>query len=389
MRWLMNRLSRLHRGGREAGAVAVIVTVLVAGGVLLGMGAMTVDAGQMYAERAQLQNGADSGALAVALSCAKGSCNTSTAQTEANGNSNDGTSNDAVCGSGPGLSACAPPAPAARDCVTTPSGNYAQVTTSTRNRNGTTLLPPVLGRAVLGGSYNGKTVHACAQARWGAVGSATGFAATFSLCTWKTATSNGTIFAPAPPYSLWPPPGVQAYPKNNFDPTVPGLPGGEQVLQSHGSGNDCAGSPGSGWQLPGGFGWLNDPNGNCTAAVNVSNTYQDNTGVSISAACKTALQNAIASPPTTPPSVIYLPIYDGVQNSGGNGIYHLAGFAAFVVTGAYVNGSGGLKVPSTISGKNYCSGNNRCIYGFFTQGLVPGGTLGGTNFGASVVSLIG
>jgi hypothetical protein len=279
--------------------------------------------------------------------------------------------------------------PAALSCNSTPSGNYAQVTTSTRNPNGTTLLPPVFGRAVLGRSYNGKTVHACAQASWGAVGSATGFAATFSLCTWKAATSNGTVFAPAPPYASWPPSGVQPYPKNNFDPTVPGLPGGEQVLQIHGSGNDCAGSPGSGWQLPGGFGWLNDPNGNCTAAVNVNNTYQDNTGVSISAACKTALQNAIGSPLATPPAVIYLPIYDGLQGSGSSGIYHLAGFAAFVVTGAYVNGSGGLKVPSDISGKSYCSGNDRCIYGFFTQGLVPGGTLGGTNFGASVVSLIG
>lgn len=384
MRWLMNRL---HRG--ERGAIAVIASVLVAGGVLLGMGALVVDTGQMYAERAQLQNGADSGALAVALTCAKGSCTTAAAAPEADGNSNDKTSNYMVCGTGAGLSPCLPPNP--KLCPTTPSGNYAQVTTSTRNTNGTTLLPPVLGRAVLGGSYNGKTVHACAQAGWGPVGSATGFAATFSLCTWKAATSNGTVFAPAPPYPSWPPSGVQPYPKNSFDPTVPGLPGGEQVLQIHGSGNiagyDCGVNPSSGWQLPGGFGWLNDPNGNCTAAVNVSNTYQDNSGVSISSACKTALQNAIGNPPATAPTVIYMPIYDGV--SPDNKTYHLAGFAAFVVTGAYVNGSAGLKVPSDISGKSYCSGNDRCIYGFFTQGLVPGGTLGGTNFGASVVSLIG
>jgi Flp pilus assembly protein TadG len=384
MRWLMNRL---HRGDR--GAIAVIVTVLIGGGVLLGMGALVVDTGGMYVEQAQLQNGADSGALAVAMTCAKGTCTTAAAAPEANGNSNDNTSNYAVCGNASGLATCPAPSPTALTCATTPSGNYAQVTTSTRNTNGTTLLPPVFGRAVLGKSYNGKTVHACAQATWNPVGAATSFAATFSLCTWKAATSNGTVFAPAPPYTSWPPAGVQAYPKNNFDPATPGLPGGEQVLQIHGSGNDCAGNLGSGWQLPGGFGWLNDPNGNCTAAVNVNNTYQDNTGVSISAACKTALQNAIASPPGSPPSVIYLPIYDGLQGSGSSGIYHLAGFAAFVVTGAYVNGSGGLKMASDISGKAYCSGNNRCIYGFFTQGLVPGGTPGGTNFGASTVSLAG
>lgn len=378
-------MRRLDRGNHERGAVAVIVTVLVAGGVLLGMGAMAIDVGQMYAERAQLQNGADSGALAVALSCAKGSCNSAVAQPEANGNSNDGTSNDAVCGTGPGLVACAPPNPAARDCATTPSGNYAQVTTSTRNPSGTTLLPPVLGRAVLGGSYNGRTVRACAQAAWGPVGGGTGLAITFSECTWNAGTANGTTFAPTPPYKAWPPAGVPGYPQKTFSASVPGLAGGEQVLQLHGSGNDCAGSAGSGWQLPGGFGFLDDPNNDCTMTVDVNNTYPDRSGVPVKGDCITALQND-----ATNHTAVYLPIYDGVQGSGTNGIYHLAGFAAFVVTGGNINGqTGGFNQASTITGNSYCKGSSRCLYGFFTQGLVPSGTTGGTDFGASVVSLIG
>jgi Flp pilus assembly protein TadG len=380
MRWLMNRL---HRG--ERGAVAVIVTVLVGGGVLLGMGALVVDTGQMYTERAQLQNGADSGALAVALSCAKGSCSTSAATPEANGNSNDGTSNYTVCGSAGGLASCPTPTPTALSCTTTPSGSYAQVTTTTRNTDGTTLLPPVFGRAVLGGSYNGKTVHACAQAAWGPVGAGTGIAVTYSLCTWNAGTANGTKFAPPPPYATWPPAGVPAYPQKTFSAALPGLPGGEQVLQLHGSGNDCAGNPGSGWQLPGGFGFLDDPNNDCTMTVDVNNTYPDRTGSPVKNDCITAMQNA-----ATNHTLLYLPIYDGVQGTGGNGIYHLAGFAAFVLTGGNINGqAGGFNQKSTISGNNYCKGSDRCLYGFFTQGLVPAGTPGGTNFGATTVSLAG
>jgi Flp pilus assembly protein TadG len=377
-------MKRLERG--ERGAVAVIVAVLMGGGVLLGMGALVVDTGQMYTERAQLQNGADSGALAVALSCAKGSCNTPAAGPEANGNSNDGTSDYTVCGNASGLTSCPAPSPTALTCASTPSGSYAQVTTTTRNTNGTTLLPPVFGRAVLGASYNGKTVHACAQATWGPVGAGAGIAVTYSLCTWNAGTANGTKFAPAPPYGSWPPAGMARYPQDKFDPKVFGMAGGEQVLQLHGSGNDCVGNLGSGWQLPGGFGFLDDPNNDCTMTVDVKNTYADRTGVPVKSDCITKLQTAATSH-----TVLYLPIYDGTQASGGNGMYHLAGFAAFVLTGGDINGQGGgFSQASTISGKHYCSGGtDKCLYGFFTQGLVPSGTPGGTNFGTSVVSLAG
>ena len=72
-------------------------------------------------------------------------------------------------------------------------------------------------------------------------------------------------------------------------------------------------------------------------------------------------------------TVVYIPIFDGVQGSGANGVYHLAGWAAFVVTGGYLNGQGGgFKMASTISGRNYCSGSKRCIYGYFTHALIPG-----------------
>ncbi len=54
--------------------IGVLVAVLIGGGVLTGMGALVVDVGQLYQERAELQNGADAAALGVAKSCALGTC---------------------------------------------------------------------------------------------------------------------------------------------------------------------------------------------------------------------------------------------------------------------------------------------------------------------------
>jgi hypothetical protein len=42
------------------------------------------------------------------------------------------------------------------------------------------------------------------------------------------------------------------------------------VLAMHGSGNDCAGNLGSGWNYPGGFGWLQDDGNNCQTYVDVN-----------------------------------------------------------------------------------------------------------------------
>lgn len=61
MRWL--RLAK----GKERGAAGVMVAILVP--VLIGMGAVAVDVGNIFSTRAQLQNGADASALAIAQTC--------------------------------------------------------------------------------------------------------------------------------------------------------------------------------------------------------------------------------------------------------------------------------------------------------------------------------
>jgi Flp pilus assembly protein TadG len=362
--------------GDDRGAVAALVVILLAGGVLLGAGALVIDVGQLYSERAQLQNGADAAALAVAQGCATGpaTCDASTAgtsQSYANRNALDGAAAvSLVCGNnGSGkLAGCPASTGALTDCPAAPAAGtrYVDVHTATRTAGGGTLLPPALARTLVGnGGYAGSTVIACARAGWGSPSSATGLALTLSYCEWSSATAGGTSYGTPPPY-----------PPNPLPPSTV-----ERSVQLHGSGNACSGGA-SGWDLPGGFGWLDDPAGNCSTTVDVNNIYHDNTGASSGNSCKTALAAARASR-----TVVFIPVYDGAGGSGHNGYYHLKGFAAFVVTGYNLPG---LSAASWLSGKSYCKGSDKCVYGYFTQALAPStGTIGGPDLGASVVQLTG
>jgi hypothetical protein len=87
---------------------------------------------------------------------------------------------------------------------------------------------------------------------------------------------------------------------------------------------------------------------------------------------------------------MYIPVYNSATANGTNTTYSIRGFAAFVVTGAKLPG---YNRPSWLypSNPNRCTGGQeKCIYGFFTQGLVPvGGTIGGPSMGVTVVQMSG
>ena len=94
----------------DRGAVATVFTLLLAGGVLLGVMALVVDVGQIYVERSELQSGADAAALAVARACATDApeCTPSGVRVIAEGYANDNASDDTsqvaeVCGRRPGV----------------------------------------------------------------------------------------------------------------------------------------------------------------------------------------------------------------------------------------------------------------------------------------------
>jgi len=371
---LARRLLGLARSN-EQGAIGVLIAVLMAGGVLIGMGALVVDVGQIYQERAELQNGADAAALGVAKSCALGACAPGVASGLADANASKLTRGTAavgqVCGSG-NLGACPPSAGAPTNCPPPPTGvNYVEVSTSTRTAGGSTLLPPVFARTLLGNSgYQGSNVVACAQAEWGAPVAATTVAVTISACAWDQATQQGTFFPPGPPYPPDPAPS----------------PAADQVitLNAGPGGGGCATEP-AGADGPG-FAWVAHPRGNCTVPIS-GLSFQGRPQLSVSFSCELVLENAQQSQAS-----ILVPVYVASSGAPGNPTYTLKGFAEFVVTGYNLPGFNGSTVdaPDWLNPANNCQGSDYCLNGYFVQGVIPyTGNIGGTSLGVSVISLTG
>ena len=354
----------LHRLGHDdRGVIAVLVALLIGGGVLTGMGALVIDVGQLYSERAQLQSGADAAALAVAKSCASGTCAPGLAVQYADANARDGVSAvRLVCGSG-NLGGCPASTGKITDCPAPPGGlNYVDVHTATENADGSTLLPPSFARSLPGlANYGGTNVGACAQAEWGPPLTAATAAFTISACEWDTETSLGTSFAPAPPYPPDPAP-------------APSL---DQVLSLRTSaGGGCPSEP-AGADGAGVFGWIDDQTGTCMADI-TSATYGDDSGASAGQSCTQALASAAASG-----IPVAIPVYVSVAGA----VYTLKGFAAFVVTGYQLPGAA---ASDWLNPANNCTGSAECINGFFVRALIPAtGPVGGPDLGATEIRLGG
>ncbi|MFU8850951.1 pilus assembly protein TadG-related protein [Micromonospora sp. SL1-18] len=372
--------------GDDRGGVATVFGVLFAGGVLLGMLALVVDVGQLYVEREELQSGADAAAIAVARSCAAdmSRCTDVNRRDIATQYANKNAGKDqvanvfTVCGSAAGVRDLFP-CPAAAGNLTRCIGSvpsapkrYLEVRTTTATRNGSRLLPPSFAQTLLGKrGYDGTTVGACARVSWGAPKA--GLAVAFSKCEWDAATKNGERF-PAPP----------PYPPNALP-----SPADEIVLRTHDAKDQnslCPGASGpAGWDAPGGFGWLKEDGGaSCITesftAAPTGRTEQNCT--------------AILSPITTGAAVakaLYIPIYDRVAGTGNNAKYNIIGMAAFVPTGYFFGNPAAKRRASWLTGKRYCTGEARCIYGYFVNVLQPGPVETGPldSLGATVISIIG
>jgi hypothetical protein len=191
--------------GGDDGAVAVVTAILMV--LLLGITAIVVDVGMIYAERFQLQNGADAAALAIAQDCAVGKCANAaaTATLLAGRNANDGVS-------------------AATAVI---SGKTVTVRTSTATPEGGSAVKhwfaPILG-------IDSTTVEATAKASWGSPSKATVFPFTAPRCMFDTAPTN---------VELW-------------------------ITST----STCTGAGGK--TLPGAFGWLDeDAKKSCRASVDV------------------------------------------------------------------------------------------------------------------------
>jgi hypothetical protein len=287
-------MRRLRRRGDDEGAVAVLVAILLGGGVLLGMGALTIDIGLIAHEREQLQGGADAAAWVVALSCTRtpDTCadQAPLAQRQADGNALDGRAASAltVCTTGCG----SVPRGRTEPCPALPAdltASFAEVRTTTREAGGGTLLPPVLAQTLIGG-HAGTAVTACAQVAWGAPVTGTVLAVGVAHCTWAAATSGGATY-PSPSGTV--------------------SPGGTQA-------DPCGASVPAGWSAP--TGWTSfavDPG--CERAFDTADTVERPVAP---ADCSAAL--AAARDEGEP---VLLPITDAVQGNR----FRVSGFAAFVV----------------------------------------------------------
>ena len=325
MRWLTRIPRPADLRHDESGAVAIVLAVAMV--VLIGATTFTLDVGALYAERQQLQNGADAAAIAIAQDCATGSCGSpqATAQTLANANANDAAANV--------------------NTVSFPAPGVVHLTAKTRvagsNAGALALsFAPVLG-------ITSRSVAASANATWGSPAS-------------------GPAVLPLA-----------------FAPCKFMLGGPTQVISMHGDsgGTPCTSVSPSGQLLPGGFGWLNDPSNSCSANVSIANhsLLSGSTGSSLPGACAAVL-TAHAN------KTILLPVYSDLGGTGSGAWYVIRGWAAFKLLGWNFPGN---NYNNTIYAGAKCSGSCKGLIGKFVNlvSLDDRFTLGGPNLRASVVTL--
>jgi Flp pilus assembly protein TadG len=331
---------------KEGGAAAVVVAFTLV--VLLGFTALAVDVGAMYAEKAQLQNGADATALAIAGDCAKG-LNCSTAMADDDNRLADENANDDSSGT---------------FSVTQPNPNTVRVETYAQESGSTNDSFTLFFARALGNDT--AVIHAVAEASWGTPSEATTMPWTISECVFKQFlspaqlaefNSTGTFTGdPVPTRILF-----------RYDQNVPTFPG-------------CAAENG---YAPGGFGWLDTDNG-CSADIDVENAeVGSNPGNDLPSVCHDM-------PTTIKNEPVLIPVFTEATKNGQKTEYALAGFLAFQVTGFKFGGGPGLTDLDPLA-PDCTGGNCRGIQGYFTRfvSLAEGLSLSGglPNYGANVVTL--
>lgn len=437
-------MRRVNQRRRDRGAVALIVTVLFAGGVLMGCAALTVDVGQLYSERRQLQNGADAAALSLAKICATGgTCSYTGANVGTLGanrisnlnnvNAKDdyagfnatfnGSYDNGLCGRATALPECVAPNGSLLDCPTRPSWlmantaiPYVEVHNLTQTTSGGSILPSTFGRAVTG--FSGAAVSSCARVAWGTPGGGGGnIPITVSGCDWQRATGGttgggGGAYYPPPVYNGTTSPDYgygPGHPSPFPTPAAspPAMNQGQEVIlmlqnpTSNGSHTTPSACPN--WQghaLPGGFSVLETTSDPCVTREYPHQWMHTSTGNNTT--CN--LDNLVGK-------VIYIPVFDCTFNSlpatdypadlsqcstgnGNNAYYHRAGYAAFYLSGYAVNVTGSVvnKRKSVVSDAFPCNGSDRCISGWFLGDRLqasyiqaPAPSSGSGYFGAFVI----
>lgn len=330
----------------ERGAIAVLVALLLV--VLLGFAALAVDAGLLYSERAQVQNGSDAAALAIAQKCAANTsdpnCSTTSplAADVANKNAIDGLNN-------------------VKSINLDLTNRKVTVTGGAKQSGGAANAVSLFFARVMG--VNTSDVVTTSTVQWGsAVAGRTPFPLVYSICQ------------------------VQGY-----------IGGALQLLQDHGSGANpsCNYGP-SGATVAGGFGWILQDPGLCGGTINLATSEGGSApGNSTPGNCAATLQKWADTITAGRDVVVLLPVFDAVTGTGSGAVYHLVSFAAFKVAGWKFSGNNSLpdsfrNTNSDVSNALACTGNCRGIIGSFVKyvSLADGYSLGPVDaFGATIVRL--
>ena len=322
----------MRRLNDDRGATVVIAAIVVV--VLLGMAGLVVDVGALYQERRELQNGADAAVLAIAESCGIGrACGTAYANAAAaqyaGANAEDGFTTVA-------------------DVNLDEAGKTVTVRTRTLTEDGSAKVEPFFAR-VLG--FDGATVEATATAIWG-----------------NPRQLRSTI------------PLIISECEFPFEADLPTAP---RTIYFHDGAsiepcNAIAGMDTDGdGKLSGGFGWLVS-SGGCEVSLTSSSWVTDDPGASPTSGCDVDFLASLVG------EEVPLPFFVDTDGLGSNGRYFIGGFGMFHITG--YNFGGGFKQPSLKDAP--CSGDERCISGYFTTGVIYDGEPGGTDHGIVLVKLI-
>lgn len=330
MRRLISRLEGLisaQSRSDERGAVAVMTAITMV--VLFGFVALAIDVGLLYAERAELQSGADAAALAIAGDCGQGvNCTADLAAPIAQKLADDNAGDGKAAASAPVF-----------------NGNTVRTTVTTRDKSGAGSL--ALAFAPLIGGSERATVSATASAAWG---------------------------APLSGIAVWP----VAFAECEFD-----LSGNGQALTLGAKGGTLCSTYASDGSLnpPGGFGWIgDDKDGSCSQQVGVGSQIQS-TGTSLPQDCNAALAAQLQN------RTVLIPVYDDKKGQGSNGYYDISGWAAFHIEGYTFTGNVSWN-PEKVT--QFCNGSCDGIYGRFVRftSFDEGFTIGPpSSFGVSIVDL--
>lgn len=303
----------MQRLSDDRGAVSVVVALLMV--PLLAVAAVAIDVAAMYADRQQLQTGADAAALSIAQMCARDTCTPADAEHLVELNKNDGDATGTVL---------------ALDETT---GQVTAQASSTREH----WFAPVVG-------IDSTDIAAQSTARWGyPTGGPAVLPIAFSWCEVSqqagiTPITNAT--------------------GRTVGLDITGTTAETVMLPTKSSQSECFGP--SDLALPGGFGWVPvTDQAECLATTRNGDTLPSDPGKDFP--CKTSsfsgekLKSRLGT-------TVLLPIFDAVTGGGSTGAYTIVGYAAFILTDYYF---GSYDAPGT-GACGTRTGNDHCLAGRFT-----------------------